>query len=99
MNKGSEMTQRLEDKCIVVAGAGSGVGRASAKLFAQEGARVVAMVLLCSCTAQQTYEGMQQGKRNECAKLPQSQQAQCLEEANISYAEYQRRRRQAMTSP
>ena len=99
MNKGSEMTQRLADKCFLVIGAGSGIGRASAKLFAKEDARVVAAVLLCSCTAQQTYEGIQQGQRNECGHLPQSQQAQCLDDANISYAEYRRRRRQAMTPP
>ena len=36
---------RLEHKCIVVTGAGSGIGRASAKLFAAEGARVVAVDL------------------------------------------------------
>ena len=31
----------LADKSVVVTGAGSGVGRASAELFAQHGARVV----------------------------------------------------------
>jgi NAD(P)-dependent dehydrogenase (short-subunit alcohol dehydrogenase family) len=39
------MTRRLENKCIVVTGAGSGIGRASAKLFAEEGARVLAVDL------------------------------------------------------
>ncbi len=36
------MTQRLANKVCIVTGAGSGIGRASAELFAAEGAKVVA---------------------------------------------------------
>lgn len=36
------MTQRLKDKVIIVTGAGSGIGRASAVRFAGDGARVAA---------------------------------------------------------
>ena len=32
---------RLKDQVVVVTGAGSGIGRASAKEFAKEGARIV----------------------------------------------------------
>ena len=35
------MTQRLTDKVAIITGAGSGIGRATALLWAQEGARVV----------------------------------------------------------
>jgi NAD(P)-dependent dehydrogenase (short-subunit alcohol dehydrogenase family) len=36
------VASRLQGKCAIVTGAGSGIGRASAKLFAAEGARVLA---------------------------------------------------------
>jgi NAD(P)-dependent dehydrogenase (short-subunit alcohol dehydrogenase family) len=35
------MSDRLKDKVCLITGAGSGIGQASARLFAQEGARVV----------------------------------------------------------
>lgn len=39
------MNYRFESKSVVVTGAGSGIGRATARLFADEGARVIALDL------------------------------------------------------
>ena len=56
----------------------------------------IGVLLLCACTGRQAYEGIQQGKRNECLKLPLSRQAECIESANMSYEEYERRRKEAV---
>ena len=47
---------RLKGKCAIVTGAGSGIGRASARLFASQGAKVLA-VDLNEEGLQQTIEG------------------------------------------
>ncbi|WP_349630352.1 SDR family NAD(P)-dependent oxidoreductase [Lentilactobacillus sp. Marseille-Q4993] len=36
------MTDRLKDKVAIITGAGSGMGAAMAKLFAKEGAKIIA---------------------------------------------------------
>ena len=47
---------KLKDKVAVVTGAGQGMGRAIARLFAQEGAKVIALDLKLD-NAQQTVAG------------------------------------------
>ena len=47
---------KLNDKVAVVTGAGQGMGRAIARLFAQEGAKVIALDLKLD-NAQQTVAG------------------------------------------
>jgi hypothetical protein len=58
----------------------------------------VVLSMLWGCTARQLYSGMQQRTRNECVMLPRSQFADCMQQANISYNEYQRLRKEAMST-
>ena len=44
--------------------------------------------LITGCSYKGVYEGIQMGKKNQCYKLPKSQQDQCIEEASVSYEEY-----------
>ena len=60
-------------------------------------AGIVAVLMLCGCTVRQLYDGLQQHTRNECITLPLSQQADCMEQASVSFDEYQRMRKQATT--
>src|SRR3546814_15836532 len=39
--RGTRMTQRLANKIAIITGAGSGIGRAAAELFAREGAYLI----------------------------------------------------------
>lgn len=56
---------------------------------------MLAALMLVGCTSRGVYEGIQTGKRTECAMLPQSQYDECMERASISYDEYEREREAA----
>ncbi len=53
-------------------------------------------VALSACTAEQAYNGMVEGQRTQCLKLPPPQQAECLAEDSMGYEEYQRLRNEAI---
>lgn len=52
----------------------------------------LALLGLTACTSQNWYEGMKASKRNECLRLPVSEQAACLQEIEPDYRVYQRQR-------
>jgi hypothetical protein len=54
--------------------------------------------LLAGCSGQQAYEGIKARSQNECYRLPDTQREKCLEAADVSYEEYQRRREETRTS-
>lgn len=55
------------------------------------------MILLAGCSVQQAYEGIKARSQNECYRLPDAQREKCLEAADVSYEEYQRRREDIKT--
>ena len=53
---------------------------------------LVALVL-AGCTNRGVYEGIQESNRNKCFKIPLSQYDKCIENANKSFDEYERERK------
>jgi len=60
---------KLEDKVVLITGAGSGIGRAIAQLFAEEGARIVANDL-SAIAAKENVESL--GTRGSVARAIQA---------------------------
>ncbi len=57
-------------------------------------------IVLANCSARQTYDGLQQNARNECAKSAnQAQYRECMERTNMSYAEYEQKRKEQDNNP
>lgn len=55
------------------------------------------LLVLVGCSNRGVYEGIQTSNRNECSKLPPSQYDECMENANKSYDEYERERKEALS--
>ena len=68
---------RLRDKVALITGAGSGIGRQTALLFAREGARVVAVDIDEGAAAQSVDQIAAQGGEAVCVKADVSLAADC----------------------
>ena len=68
---------RLRDKAALITGAGSGIGRQTALLFAREGARVVAVDIDEGAAAQSVDQIAAQGGEAVCVKADVSIAADC----------------------
>ncbi|MGI9296131.1 MAG: hypothetical protein ACR2PS_19275 [Pseudomonadales bacterium] len=51
-------------------------------------------VSMAACSNRAVYENIQAHNRLECQKLPLSQQEECLQQADKSYDEYERERKE-----
>ena len=56
------------------------------------------LISIGGCTSQQAFEGIKAKNMNDCYNLPYSQRDECLATTDISYEEYQRRRKETEES-
>lgn len=57
---------------------------------------IVLVMLLQACSSRQLYETVHQNQRLQCQKVPYSEYAECMERANETYDEYQRKRKDSI---
>jgi len=53
-------------------------------------------LIIAGCSSRVAYEGIQASDRSECLELPPSQYDECMNNANKSYDEYERERKEAI---
>ncbi len=53
-------------------------------------------LIIAGCSSRGAYEGIQASNRFECFTLPPSQYDECMNNANKSYDEYERKRKEAI---
>ena len=81
--------KRLEGKTALVTGAASGIGRASAMLFAAEGANVV--VLDRADAVEETAAQIRKrGRSGHCLRQDSSEEANVVEAIDAAVREYRR---------
>lgn len=57
---------------------------------------VFLILSIVGCSNKGTYEGMQASNRLECSKLPPTQYEECMQNANKTFEEYERERRELL---
>jgi len=53
-------------------------------------------LIIAGCSSRGAYEGIQAGNKSECLTLPLSEYGECMKNANKSYDEYERERKEAI---
>jgi hypothetical protein len=57
---------------------------------------ILAMTLLQGCSCRQWYDGLRLVQESECSKLRDNEREKCLQDAGISYDQYQRERQETL---
>ena len=57
---------------------------------------ILILLFIAGCSYRGAYEGIQVSNRVECSKLPPSQYDECMKNANKSYDEYERERKETI---
>ncbi len=52
------------------------------------------VITIGACTNKAIYDNFQLNNRNECTKQPHSEYDACMERTNMSYEEYERKRKE-----
>lgn len=50
----------------------------------------------CGSSSRAVYDNIQTNKKRECSKLPPPEYEQCMQDANKTYDEYERERREVI---
>ena len=57
---------------------------------------ILIFFIIAGCSSRGAYESIQTSSRFECSKLPPSQYDECMKNADKSYDEYERERKEAL---
>jgi hypothetical protein len=52
----------------------------------------IMMIFLQGCSTRMWYDGFKMAQANECSKLQDKERERCLQDAGVSYDQYQRER-------